>query len=354
MNNKKFILRKEVLNLILLVLVALTINSGYRLFKIYADIKSQQNDFIYKNSSTVDYDVYIHNNDFIKEPVLSVDKTYITELVDNIKMKMTYRYQGDEPLPIKYQHSVVAILHVEYNDDPTSNSNPVIWETETIIKPLTKFKEINGRNFTISESFDIDITEYNQMVKSFKEKFSLPILAHLELKMPISFSGNSTEYRFDEKYDVLVRIPLDRAVFDIETQLNKSESKSQKPLYPTDTDIPVRQVAFHIILLVMLISLIITTFNKKKRFDNHEEYEKYMQKIKDDYGEIIVETNTMVDSIGMKPVSIISFDEMLNLSNSLLLPIMLFEEDEKAVFYVAKDKILYVYIIKQGKPIKYK
>ena len=72
----------------------------------------------------------------------------------------------------------------------------------------------------------------------------------------------------------------------------------------------------------------------------------FLKKLKRDYNEIIVETKNMVNVKNLKPIAITTFDELLNLSNSLEMPIILYEKDEVACFYIVKDKIIYTFLIK--------
>lgn len=348
---KQFLLRKRVFVLILILLLSIFAKSAYNLTMLFVESKSQNPSFFYNNSSKIGYNVYLNPNDFIKESIMPAGKTYITDLVQKITMTMEYDYAGNLPLSIEHENEVTATIYGLYNEDPTSDNNPIIWEKAFIIKPLTEKTLTTGKNFKVIETFDINIAEYNIEINQFKEHFAIPTVAYLEIKMPVTFRGNNPEYAIGQTFDTVARIPLSDQVLRVDAELEKKETKKVSSLIVKNEIISPREVTLHSFLISVTLFLIFMTIHKMNRFKKQEDYESYLQKIKNEYNDIIVETNNMVDITNFKPVSITNFDELLNLSNSLLMPIMLFERSDVSCFYIVKDKIMYTFLLKNKKSV---
>ena len=347
----KALFRKRVFVVLLILFLGIFAKSAYSITMLFVEAKKQNPAFIYTNSSTISYQVYLYPNDYIKEPTLPSGKTYITDLVQKITMTMEYDYSSTVLIPMEYQHNITATIYGLYNQDPTSDQNPVIWEKEFIIKPLTEKVVTSDKNFQVIETFDIDISQYNAAINSFKEHFAIPTVSYLEIKMPVTIRGNNVNYSIGETTNVVARIPLSDKVLNVDAELQKTETKKSPSLIMNELVISPREVTMHAFLISVTLILIGMTIHKMHRFKKQEDYESYLLKLKNEYNEIIVETNNMVDITNFKPVSITTFEELLNLSNSLLMPVMLFERPNVSCFYIVKDKIMYTYLLKNKKSV---
>jgi hypothetical protein len=326
------------------LLIILLIICGYSLFGLTSSLIEKNgvgNNLVYTNSSKVNYYINITPNDFIKSNTLLAEKTYITNLVNNISMTMEYIYDGPTDIPIETEYKVIATIYLFYNEDPMNKNNPMIWDKEYIIKDNT-IKKISKKDNKIVETFDIELPIYNDEVTNFNEYFSIPTQAYLEIKMPVTISGNSSKYEINKEYDILAKIPLNETVFKIETQTNNSKKET---IILDNSDKKLQKSYLYVLPIFSSLLFILLILNKISNEKIKEKNNYFLNQLKKDYCEIIVETNNMVDISSLKIIKISNFEELMNLSNVLNMPIMLYETTEKAIFYIIMDKILYVYNI---------
>lgn len=340
---------KSTLIVFLVALSILFAISVYDLTKILIESNAKSTPLSYTNSSTIDYNVYLKQNDFIGESILPAGKTYITELVDKINMTMKYEYNSSLSIPISYQHKIIATIYGLYNEDPNSDDNPIIWEKETVIKDLKETVTKSNNNFIVTENFDLNMTEFNEEIAKFVNRFDIPTAAYLEVKMPVIINGSNKKYLINENYIVIARIPLIDKVMSVEAETNKSETKNAKTLIEETFKIEPGKTIVYSLVIIISGALITISIIKLTKSNSKSSYNVELQKLKNDYNELIVATNNMVDIKKFIPVSIVSFEEMRNLSNCLTMPIILYEKKEVACFYIVKDNIIYVYIMKEKK-----
>lgn len=340
-------------NLIYFVLLAIFIvnifNSSFNVYKTYNEAKQETDNMVYNNTSKVSYFVNIKENSFINSRVLPSGKTYITELVDTIRMTMEYSYDSSLKLPIERDYKITATIYGLYNENPNSTRNPIIWEKEYLLKEINKETLANSDSFKITEVFDLDLSIYNDEANRFKTVFAIPTIAYLEIKMPVNIVATTDDYNLRDTQVVLAKIPLTDKVFNIDANPSNETEKLLPSKNIVEVQIDQRQLTIH--LVISIGSLILGLITLKKIIDSqeHEEYYSFLDKIKKDFNEIIIETDNMVDAKDLQPIVITSFEEMLNLATSLELPIILYEEANLAVFYIVKNELLYSFLVKRDR-----
>lgn len=336
--------RRVIYTVLLIIFISIFTWSGIKVIKILNDSKSSKNNLIYTNKSNVNYNLEIDNNEFIKSSDLNSYEIYISSLVQNINMNMRYKYSGSEDIPIKYKYRVIATIHALYNQSTQESAlNPKMWKKDYILVPY-KEGEIKEKELQIEEKFKLDWKTYNQEVISFKESLSLPTTAYLEVKLEVDLKGNSEKYSLTDKQEVVAKMDLNEQVFSINAVKDHLEEKIVQSNDIKSLNREQRKLIAYIILSSLtFISSLITIkqiIDSKDSQPFHEEIEA----IKKDYDEIIVETKNMISVKGLNQVTIASFDEMLDLADSIMLPIMLYEEPRKAIFYIIKNDMMYIYL----------
>lgn len=320
--------------------------SIYNTFKVLND-KDKPSGFVYNEKTNTNYTVSINKNEFIYNPVLPSNETYISSLVDKINMSMKYNYSSKDVIPLKISHRVIATVSGVYNQNPVEKqSNPTIWKKDYEIIPLKEEAYKSENKIDIDESFEIDWKFYNDEINRFKESFTIPIISKLDLKMIINMESYDSDYVIKETKEINASMPLSELVFKIDAQLTEEEEKVV-PLKDVDEkrDNERKALVYSFIGLMSAIMTVLTikklmSFNKIKSFHSR------IENIKKQYNEIVVETKNMINIKGYKPIAITTFDEMLNLADSFLVPIILYEESNLACFYIVKDEVIYMYIIK--------
>ena len=331
---------------LLIVFLIIFFFSSYNIYLVTGHEESQ-----YRASYTIggktDYFVTISDNNFIEERALPSGKSYITELTEKITFTKEYSFDSNVELDFNRRHEINATIIGRYNQNPNSNFNPVIWEKEYNIKP-EKSEVFEGvSDYNIRETFEINLIEYNIEAKNFKEKFQIPVVIELVLAMPISTNGSNSDYRINDNSVVEATIPLDEKVFSVNVnEQDQSENFIQELNETEDQNIDQRKLSLYVVIFVSSLSLIIITINKIRESLHNVCEKDLIEKIKKEYDHIIVETKNMVDTHELVPINITNFDEMLDLANTKEQPILLYEEDKVAVFYIIIREQIYSYIVK--------
>ena len=331
---------------LLIVFLVILGQNGYRLYSLYKESNSNKQNLTYTNKSKIDYSVTIKENDFISQTILPSNKSYITELVDKIDMVMEYNYESSENMPISQENSLTATIYGLYNATPNSVNNPTIWEKEYVLKSTKKTEHQSINKINVKEFFEIDLDFYNKEAIRFKEHFAIPSVVYLEVKLNVSLRGLTDKYYINETYPMTAKIPLTEHVFFVDAMLSDNQEKLVPSSNISESQVDQRKVVLYATLLVGSLLLSLITIKKLTEFKKDEDFLNQITRLKKEYNEIIVETDNMVDTKELKPVVITSFDEMLNLADSLMMPIFLYEEFNLCCFYIVKNDIIYSYLIR--------
>lgn len=343
---KKTVLNKKGLFFLLFLFAVVLLFNSYSLVNKFVQNK-KVNEKNYTSGGSIIYSVNVDKNKFIGEPTLESGRSYITGITKGLNMTFGYDYKSEKKIPLKYIYSIKATLYGLYNEDPTSETNPVLWNKEYIIKDSTGVLSIDSDKLSLTENFTVDIRSYINEINKFVEYFQIPTISYIKIEMPIDIYGNDGIYSVSEKYNLSVKINIEDKVFIVEQNDLPLESKL---LSVSNTKLEtIDYVEISIYLLGFLVSLIgfLIIIKKITDYQGQIDYEDKLDKIKSDYSEIIIITNSMIDTDNLKIISIMDFDELLNLAANLSSPIMAFENTRETKFYVIKNEILYLFILKR-------
>lgn len=337
--------RRTIFYVLLFVFLIIFAFNARKIYSIIEDSKSTKNNLIFTNLTSTNYLVNINENEYIKDEDLGFYDTFISETVNSIVMEMAYQYEGSEKMHLRESHEVIATIYTKYNQTPTEQQdNPILWKRSYIIQDSKTEEYQSSDKLDIEEEFSLDWNFYNEEIIKFKEDYALPTTSFLELKMIVSLYGENENYILNENKEVIAKMPLTEQVFSIEALKKDSETKmiASKDIISHQRE--QRKLTAYIVLTIASFMLLVVTVKQINESKEKQSFEDEIEQIKKDYDEIIVETKNMVGTKDLKPVKITSFKEMLNLSDSLMLPIILFEEANVACFYIVKDDMIYVYL----------
>ena len=334
---------------LLIVFIVIFFFSSYNIYKIMQEDDSAHR-ASYTNLGKTDYFVTIRSNDFIEDRALPSGRSYLSELTEKITMTMEYYFDSDVKLDLNKRHGISATIIGRYNQNPSSNFNPIIWEKEYEIKPTSEVTHKDSDEVSIRETFEIKLDDFNTEAKAFKEKFQVPVVIELLIQMPININASNDSYRINESYKVEATLPLDEKVFSINVGQGESNERYIQTIgEEEESSVDQRKLSLYIIIFVSSLSLLVITINKIRESIHNICEKDLIDKIKKDYDHIIVETKNMVDTHELIPINITTFEEMLDLASTTEKPIMLYEEHKLAVFYILSSGQIYSYIVKYKK-----
>lgn len=331
---------KVIIIIIILILTIISIVSFFQIFKIIINLKGNPKNIIYtgKVIENTKYEVYLKNNNFIEEKILYEDSSYITSLIDNIKIKYNYIYNIDKNIDLNYSYKIIANL----KGTVENITNPILNQKYYLLNDI-RTKKVN-KEIKINENIDIDISFYNNIIDNFLANYNIPINANLSINLIINTIGQYNNKTLNKEHIVEIVIPLGVKTFDIKKNINFDMEEN---IYLND--LPDKNKSFvNIIIYIIITSISITVgvyFIKRIINKNQGKFITMINKILKDYDNRIVEVKNFVKYKNWETVDVKNFEELINLSNEAFEPIFYwkkrFNQNKEVWFCILRDKVIY-------------
>ncbi len=335
--------------IIILTLMIISVIIIFNVQKIIQNIDGNDEELIYssKNLDTSNYEVHLKNNSYIDKNILTENYSYITSLIDKIRINFNFNSQLDKEVNLVYSYNITANMLALLNKDSViSTKNPILDKTY-VIKESTEFEPLK-KDLKINEIIDLNLTDYNYFIEQFITDLNISLNTSLNVKLSVNIKGQIENTNINKTYDIISSIPLGVKAFDITLSNNIDEdervfSKEQ----PTKESLYVKIIVFIFIdflLIFMSIYLI-----KKITYKYRSKFFITINKILKDYSNRIIEVNNFVNIENWEVIDVKDFKELIELSNEAFEPIFYFRRkfnhNSEAWFCILRDKILYRYTI---------
>lgn len=340
-NREKWIFAQSVIIAVVAIAVLIFSLVSYQLGEKY---------FIkYTETGSIDYDVYLKDNEFYDSPYLDKNQSYVASLIDKIITNFYYDIDMDAD-DVNYRYSYTITSRLEIIDD-TSNV-PIYNREKELISVKDKSQNTSNR-LTINEIVVLNYDEYNDLANRFLATYDLASSTTsnilLTLKVDVlsdcnAFSGSSVDTYSSELRIPLttktVNIKMTSSVPDAEAKMIACTRGAGSEVFQTTAIVLGIADALLILLLVAFIYLTrtadITYTARVKKIVS--QYKSYIQKIKN-----------LFETRGYQIIVVDTFDELLEIRDTIQAPILMHENEDKtcAKFMIPTDsKLLYLYEIK--------
>ncbi len=339
-NREKWIFTQSVIIAVVTVAVLISALVSYQLNKKY---------YIgYTESGSIDYDVYLKDNEFYDSPVIEKDQSYVASLIDEIITNFSYQIDMDTD-DVNYRYSYSITSRLEIIDD---TSKAAIYNPEYVLVNVQNKSQSSSSRLSINEIVVLNYDEYNDVANRFLETYSLSnTTSNIVLTLNVdvlsdcnAFSGSSVDTYSSELRIPLttqtVNINMTSSVPDDEAKMIACTRGAGSEAFKTTAIVLGITDVLLVILLVAFIYLTrtedITYTARVKKIVS--QYKSYIQKIKN-----------LFETRGYQVIMVDTFDEMLEIRDTIQAPILMHENEEKtcAKFMIPTDsKLLYLYEIK--------
>ena len=339
-NREKWIFTQAVI--IAVIAVAILISS-----LVYNQLNSQY--YIgYSERGSVDYNVFLKENDFYDTDHLGKNQSYVASLIDKIVANFNYEIDMDAS-DVNYRYSYTIDSRLEIIDD---TSNVAIFNPEYELVSAQNRSQSSSSRLTINEIVVINYEEYNNLASRFLSAYGLThttstIVVTLTVDVLSdcnAFSGSSVDTYTSELRIPLttqtVNIKMTSAVPNAETKMIACTRGAGSEVFKTTAIVLTVIDAMLILVLVAFVYLTrtadITYTAKVKKILS--QYKSYIQKI-----------NNLFDTSSYQVVMVDTFDEMLEIRDTIQAPILMYENADKTCtkFVIPTDsKLLYLYEVK--------
>ena len=300
----------------------------------------------YEETGSALYHAYLNENEYYEQERLNGEHAYIASLIHHMDVQFRYVSQmAAEDVQYQYQYRVDAQLVIQDEKTGAAIYNP----TETILGPTVAV--FQGQKLVLNPTVDIDYVSYNEKAKGFIEKYRLTnVSSHLNVTMYVDVVGMSELFAEDSEgqYTISVKIPLNQAVLKPQVSSTIPAGIQQVLSNPNEGKRVIRVLAI-VFGVLDAGALAYSAYYVLKTRDEHIDYGRKVQRIINNYKSFIQKINNAFDVTGYQVLKVDTFNEMLEIRDTLQLPILMHENEDKTrtVFMIPVDgRLLYTFEIK--------
>ncbi len=336
-NEKKFYFKLIIKIVILIVLISISI------FLLRASFTAD-NLLSYTETGSIDYKVYLKENNFYKDKYLGKNMTYITSLVDYIAIDFNYDFETTEKSNLDYTYSVYANLVIT----PEDNSK-VLFDEKYVLQDITSKKISNTNEYNIIKAVTLDYNYYNDLANTFKTTYGVNCNSKLIVGLLVDTNGKDIKYEteFNNSNEINVTFSLAKKQVDINMESANLDSTKDITIKSNglikNKGLLMVSIIFILATIMVMISIAKTVYNLRVQKD---EYTRYIEKILNNYDRAIVETQYLPNLDDYEVIEINKFTELLDVRDTLRLPIIYTPiEGKGSCFYIRQDRTIYIHYV---------
>ena len=270
-------------------------------------------------------------------------------MIDKIIADYSYEIDMDtDDVNYKYSYSIKSRLEIIDNTSKATIFNP-----EKELVSVQNRSQSSSNRLRINEIVVINYDEYNNLASSFLQTYDLSgsTTSNIVVTMCVdvlsdcnAFSGSSTDTYISE-----LRIPLTTKTVNIEMTSEIPDAEAKMIACTRGAGFEAfKTTAIVLSVIELLIILLMVAFIYLTRTEDIT-YTARVKKILSQYKSYIQKINNMFDACGYQKIFVDTFDEMLEIRDTIQAPILMHENEEKTCtkFLIPTDsKLLYIYEIK--------
>ena len=160
-NREKWIFVQAVIASVVAVAIIISALVAYQLGKTY---------YIgYRESGSIDYSVFLKDNEFFESNRLGKDQSYVASLIDRIIADYSYEIDMDTD-DVNYKYSYTIKSRLEIID---TTSKVAIFNPEKELVSVQNKSQSSSNRLRINEIVVINYDEYNDLANSFLDTYNL-------------------------------------------------------------------------------------------------------------------------------------------------------------------------------------
>ncbi len=299
----------------------------------------------YEEKSAVDYKVYLKKNKFFESPYLPAGKTYITSLIDYLDIDYNYDLKFDDQVSGDYSYYFVAVLSADRASSGVGTGGNY-WSREYALTEPVSSSINNSHTLNINHKLKVNYDKYNKILADFKNTYALA--ANGTLKVVMRITGGVREERLGDPVsldtELSLSVPLTEQSVEVsvstETQENRHSISSH-----IDHD-NAGYITMRVVGIVAIIGAFVLAYLAYRQYltiKADTRYEDQIKKILSAYDSVIVEVEQQPKLAGINILTVNNFDELLDVYNSIHLPISYYRDVKSANFIIINEKMAWRY-----------
>lgn len=304
----------------------------------------------YTTKESIDYQVYLKENNFFETPYLTKGSTYISTLIDYINTTITYEQSFSRNVVGTYTYYTKAVISADKPRGDTGN----YWQKEyQISEPISnKITDVNSFNIEVNNK--IDYQKYNTLLQEFKKEYLISIDGKLKVQLVVESEVIPIGMTKTVKSEKIVELSIPLTEQSVDLTINTSEDGEAKTSTVKETVISkeikylLAKIAGYIFIILGIISLICEIIKIINIERQTSEYTKKVKKILSTYNAIIVNAKNSIDLDEYNVVNVDTFDELIDAHSELRMPINYIKNKNSSMFILINDKMAWVYELKKN------
>ena len=300
--------------------------------------------FGYKEQGNIEYSVALKGDNFLNTTTQEAGETYFADLIDQIKANFQYGADFTESVTGDYTYQFIATISAQ-----KANGENYWSQRYELTEPSTQ-KLKNARKLRIDVTQNIDYQKYNQILQDFITTYRLTTAGKLQVSMVINgeFQAAITDQlaALDSSIDFTVPLASDSVDVTITTNTDNNGKIYTKKVNIDDDVRRFSRIAGSL-LAAATIYLVICQILAILRERKAHLYEYSVAKLREEYDDIIVDIKEAPKTTGLNIVAVAEFDELLDVYNSIKMPINYYEAKDGAHFILINGKLAWQYIAKK-------
>ena len=236
-----------------------------------------------------------------------------------------------------YDYTIYAKLSASYKE--SNGVETEIWDKMYPLKWQEQSKTKQGK-LSINEQISVPYQDYQNIVNDFRQSFGLNVDAKLDIIMEIHQVYGENDSKTSKS---LLSVPMNQDVVQITTEYDKNdtfvkqENVSNLRMNSTITIILLILLGVGFGFLIFAIILKLLPSHSKSK------YEMMKNKIKKDYGSIIIDVDNHINFSKFTIFDIKTIEELVDLEEEVRIPILFYEKKKNKVCYfvIIKDNYMY-------------
>lgn len=306
----------------------------------------------YNEKNSLDYKVYLKENDFFETPYLIRDDkaAYITSLIDYIDVDIDYNVALGEKRSGNYKYSVKAEISAA-----TQDGNGTYWKKEYELVPLVVKDFDNSGVISVKDNVKIDYHHYNELLTEFKKAYNISMQGILKIYVNVetNIKSNINSEFIKNSSTSTISLPLTKATIEVPIEVNAPANNgilSSGLVYLRDAKYTIFKVLGGLSLILGVASLVYFCIVFLKKGQKIFDYKKSLKQILKTYDGILVTVSSLPTLDDLNVINVSSFSELLDAHGEVRLPINFYEDKNGATFVLVNDKMAWRYVLskKQG------
>ena len=341
METKNKINYTKVLLVILFMLVIVLNVVMYRKGFYKANVES----IMYKEDNSINYKVYLKKNNFFDVPYLEEDKTYITSLIDYIKVNYNYNIQFNKVVSGNYKYYILATVEANKPNNDVGN----YWTKNYKLSDEKKIKIDKSTEYSINQEIKIDYNKYNKALNEFKSTLGIASTGILKVRLVVESDLDSNGLDVPVTSNLILKMPLSEKTIEASIDLDaKNNVKEITKVVETKEEKRSKLLVLGISFIVELVILaVLTIINRRNRRANM--FENTVNKYLNTYDSIIVNIDKFPTLSDYNVIEVSSFEELLDAHSEVRMPINFYKYNKRTCYFILmSDKTIWKYTIKKS------